>query len=1244
MKRLFILLGMVFSVATVFSQNITKAEYFIDSDPGQGKGTPITNFASGDTVNFSFTIPTTTLSDGFHFLATRVYNAEGKWSRYETRGFYLSSTTAINTANIVAAEYFYDVDAGVGKGSLLVVTIPGSTVNQTFSIPVPNSLSQGKHFLGIRVKDQGGNWSLFKTDSLTVGLPSGSITCPGNVTVNPFTNDCKAAVYSIDAVGLPSNDSSYTYTLTGATTGNGIGTASGKLFNAGITTVKYALISSPTVSCSFTVTVNSGVTPTVAISVSNTPFCQGTLKTFSSIYTNAGSSSTIWQWKKNGINVGTNNATYRDSTLQNNDTMTLAMTSAISCAVPKTVTSAPVIMTVRPRVIPSVSITASATTICPGQSVTFTATPTNGGNPVYEWIKNGAHVGGTSIYQTSTLANGDSVYVILYNTTDCIPDSDITSNVIHITVAQAVTPSVTIAQSPTIICSGTIPTFTATPVNGGSTPTYQWKVNDINVGNNSNTYTPSTAVNGNVVKVIMTSSLGCASSPSATSNSITMIVNDSLQEFVSVTASATTICAGTVVTFSAAESGGGSGTFQWQLNGNNVGTNSLIYRTDSLHNGDKVKVVFASTFACSLPAVSSNEITITVNSASTPSVSILASATNICAGQQVTFTATPVNGGASPSYQWKLNGNNVGNNSPTYQSSSLQNGDKIKVVITSSSPCSSPSPVTSNEITMAVNSGEPASVTIAASQTTICAGQSVTFTSTLVNGGTSPTYEWTLNGSVVGSDTSVYQTNSLKNGDVVRLTMQPYGSCAGNNGVYSNSITMTVTTAVVPSVTINASAIDICSGQQVTFTANALNGGSNAHYQWKLNGINVGGDSAIFKTSALANADTVKVVMSSSLGCANPQSVTSNNISMDVVSSVIPSVSINASTTTICAGAQVTFTATPTNGGTPHYEWVLNGNEVGTNSNIYQSSTLKNGDSISVYMTSSLACATPKLLKSNVVVITVNNGQTYYRDLDGDGYGNAGSGTTQSCNPPTGYVSNNTDCNDNNDAVNPGHAEVCGNGIDDNCSGTIDENCTASKLPKLITRNYPVKEGDAGETNFDVVVTLDTIVTTNASVFYTTVDEDAKAGQDYVTKSGRLTFTAGSSSATIQLKIIGDVFKEGNERFILRFSKASGLLLNGDSLSHVMIIDDDHNIKKLPSLTVPNMVGRNHIWNIPGIDNFENEVLIMDGNGQLIRRFINYHNQTPVGNLAIGLYFYRITLKEDNGELKTYTGRLLVTE
>lgn len=67
---------------------------------------------------------------------------------------------------------------------------------------------------------------------------------------------------------------------------------------------------------------------------------------------------------------------------------------------------------------------------------------------------------------------------------------------------------------------------------------------------------------------------------------------------------------------------------------------------------------------------------------------------------------------------------------------------------------------------------------------------------------------------------------------------------------------------------------------------------------------------------------------------------------------------------------------------------------------------------------------------------------TYYRDADGDTYGNPGV-TQVSCSgsAPSGFVTDNTDCNDSNAAIHPNATEVC-NGIDDDCDGTPDDGLT----------------------------------------------------------------------------------------------------------------------------------------------------------------------------------------------------------
>ena len=72
-------------------------------------------------------------------------------------------------------------------------------------------------------------------------------------------------------------------------------------------------------------------------------------------------------------------------------------------------------------------------------------------------------------------------------------------------------------------------------------------------------------------------------------------------------------------------------------------------------------------------------------------------------------------------------------------------------------------------------------------------------------------------------------------------------------------------------------------------------------------------------------------------------------------------------------------------------------------------------------------------------VITLNlnivGSINYYEDLDNDGYGNL-LVTQVGCSPITGFVTNSTDCDDNNSAINPGAIDIPGNGVDEDCNGS----------------------------------------------------------------------------------------------------------------------------------------------------------------------------------------------------------------
>ena len=141
------------------TQVVNRAEYFIDADPGHGNGTAVTVSTPGTSVNFNFTIPTTSLSTGFHVTGFRSRSSvTGFWSHAMYQAFYIvPPITNLPSTNLTRAEYFIDTDPGFGNGINLPIT-SGATINLAFTVPL-NSLAPGFHTLHVRTRDNTGRWA-----------------------------------------------------------------------------------------------------------------------------------------------------------------------------------------------------------------------------------------------------------------------------------------------------------------------------------------------------------------------------------------------------------------------------------------------------------------------------------------------------------------------------------------------------------------------------------------------------------------------------------------------------------------------------------------------------------------------------------------------------------------------------------------------------------------------------------------------------------------------------------------------------------------------------------------------------------------------------------------------------------------------------------------------------------------------------------------------------------------------------
>jgi hypothetical protein len=146
-------------------------------------------------------------------------------------------------------------------------------------------------------------------------------------------------------------------------------------------------------------------------------------------------------------------------------------------------------------------------------------------------------------------------------------------------------------------------------------------------------------------------------------------------------------------------------------------------------------------------------------------------------------------------------------------------------------------------------------------------------------------FTWYDNGvrdKTVQNDSTYVPTNPASCGP---FTVQVGNAACQNLTLYSQPYSV----KVVDSVSISASATNICVGTQVTFRATSLKQSKLSTFQWQVNGVNVGATGFQFTSSTLVNNDVVTCILTSGAHCASQLTYTSNKITMQVNQSITPS-------------------------------------------------------------------------------------------------------------------------------------------------------------------------------------------------------------------------------------------------------------------------------------------------------------------------------------------------------------------
>lgn len=636
-------------------------------------------------------------------------------------------------------------------------------------------------------------------------------------------------------------------------------------------------------------------------------------------------------------------------------------------------------------------------------------------------------------------------------------------------VNPVVTPSVSITSSATTICQGATVNFSASPTHGGASPSYQWQINGANVaGATSSTFSTTSLNHGNQVQVRLTSSLLCASSPSATSLPITMTVNTPSVQTIVIESTKDSVCPGEGIGFfvESETNIGASPTYQWFVNGNpqlsdvpGMGPKHFIKNSWNFSNNAQVTCRVTSTGCLTNNPATSNPISVPLNSLQTftAGISILPSRYPLqyCPGE-IYFQASASH--SISSYTWYKNGSSVGTGS-TYVPESFITGDVVSLTVNSNASC------LANTSANATTSGAPITikslVSVGNITCDICSigtrcqnGGTTQFNSSVQN---SDGVTWSLENagsSSINSSGLVTWATEYSGTATIRVTAT---GCGGPQSTTKNIVVIPQGGPVAIGITANKSSV--CNGEGITFMVTSeANVGSSPVYEWFVNGqprssdVFLNAKTLIINNWNYPNNYAVTCRVTSSIACTPNNPATSDAIPISIIPSQTFTVGISILPSkyplTYCED-EISFQANPSHPVTS-YAWTKNGSsEILSTSQTYDPVYFQPGDYVTVTAyPSSNAC----LSNSSASSSTQGAPLTIYTNLGGvtintpENSRCQGSGTSQftySGTVPSPFTWN---------LINAGTSTINQSGLvtwDANFSGTVTIQIRLNSCPSI---------------------------------------------------------------------------------------------------------------------------------------------------------------------------------------------------